>query len=215
MSAKLAPQYMFALVAALCVAAIFLVYTLVTKPKQDNLTALRDQITSLQTQKDQYARDAAMVPELQKTVAQLEIDRAEFLRALPTTAQFNQVVAQLRANVAAAKADLKDLTFSSGHAGGAGSLPAGVNAINIDMGTSGKYSQLFQVLRSLETQNRFTTVNNVDLQLPAANSFDPKLEGKMGLTVYTYDPSQSPAGTPATPGSAPAAPAAPASGGTQ
>ena len=81
------------------------------------------------------------------------------------------------------------------------------------MNVSGTFPQLFQVLRSLETQNRFTTVSTVGLQLPTATSFNPPLEGALGLTVYTYDPAQG--GAAEVPAAVAGAAAAAPAGGTQ
>ncbi|GAA5502594.1 hypothetical protein Dxin01_02338 [Deinococcus xinjiangensis] len=212
---KLPPQYLFALVLALCAAVIFLFFSMVIRPRQDTINTMRDDLTAKQTTADQYRTAAAAVPRLKASIDKLEVDRAEFVRALPVNTQFGQIIDQLRSNVGAAGATLGDLTFapSSIQAG----LPAGVRAMDINLAASGRFSQLFQMLRSLETQNRFTTVNNLDMTLPAATSSDPPLESTMNLTVYTYDPTQAAAtaaaGTPnAAPAAAPA-PAAPASGG--
>lgn len=208
---RLAPQYIFALVAALCAAALFLFFTLVIKPKQETLSTMQDDLSARQNTAAQYRQAAAAIPELKTQVAQLEVQRAEFVRALPTTTQFGQVLDQLRANASASKTEVTSLTFANGTTT---DLPAGVRPVNISMGVKGEYGQLFQLMRSLETQNRFTTVNSLDLQLPEATSYNPKLQGNMALTVYTFDPTQQAAVTPGTAASgAPAAPAAPASGG--
>lgn len=217
MSSKMPPQYLFALILAICVGVIALFWTLFVKPRQDTIATMRDDLATRQTTADQYRSAVAGLPQLKASIDKMEVDRAEFVRALPTNAQFGQVVDQIRGNVSAAKADLKDLTFANSQDT---SLPAGVRAMDLNLGVSGQFAQIFQVLRSLETQNRFTTIKNIDLTLPQANSSDPKLESKLNVTVYTFDPtlaSATPAGTPgAAPeaGAAPAAPAAaPAAGG--
>ena len=130
------------------------------------------------------------------------------------TQQFGQIVAQLRANASASQTEITNLTFAGGTQA---DLPAGVRPITINMDVKGQYGQVFQLLRRLETQNRFTTVKNLDLQLPQADSFNPSLTGNMSMTVYTFDPNQAAlpdatTGTPAATGAAPAA--APATGGT-
>lgn len=209
---KLPPQYLFALVLALCVAVIFLFFSMVIRPRQDTINTMRDDLAAKQTTADQYRVAAAAVPQLKASVDKLEVDRAEFVRALPVNTQFGQIIDQLRSNVGAAGATLGDLTFapSSVQAG----LPTGVKAMSINLAASGRFSQLFQTLRSLETQNRFTTVDNFDMTLPAATSSDPPLESTMNLTVYTYDPTQAAASPVAggTPNAAPAPAAAPAAG---
>ena len=210
MFAKLAPQYLFALAAALFVAVLALFYTLVIQPRYARISSLRDDLSARQLTETQYRSASAAVPNLRTTVARLEVERSEFLRALPPTTRFAQVVEQLRANVSAAGAEMGNLSFAPAATGGV-TLPAGVRSVGINMNVSGTFPQLFQVLRSLETQNRFTTVSTLGLQLPTATSFNPSLEGTMGLTVYTYDPAQTGAAVPASASSA----AAPATGGTR
>lgn len=210
MFAKLAPQYLFALAAALFVVVLALFYTLVIQPRYAQISSLRDDLSARQLTETQYRSASAAVPNLRTTVARLEVERSEFLRALPPTTRFAQVVEQLRANVSAAGAEMGNLSFAPA-ATGSVTLPAGVRSVGINMNVSGTFPQLFQVLRSLETQNRFTTVSTLGLQLPTATSFNPSLEGTMGLTVYTYDPAQTGAAVPASASSA----AAPATGGTR
>ncbi len=223
MSSKLPPQYLFALALALCVAVIALFFTLYVRPRQDALNTMRTDLATKQTMADTYRADVAKLPAMKTQVAKLEADRAEFVRALPNNTQFGQVVAQIRTNVAAAKADMQSLNFVPSSVP---NLPAGVRATDINMSVSGRFTQLFQVLRSLETQSRFTTINNVSLTLPEANSLDPNIAGTYIVTVYTYDPALAAAstlpvgaapGTTTTPAAAPApaapAPAAPAAAG--
>lgn len=212
MFAKLAPQYLFALAAALFVAVLALFYTLVISPKYAQISALRDDLSARQLTETQYRSASAALPTLRTRVAELEVERSEFLRALPPTTRFAQVVEQLRANVSAAGAEMGNLNFTP--AGTAGvTLPTGVRSVGITMNVSGTFPQLFQVLRSLETQNRFTTVSTVGLQLPTATSFNPPLEGALGLTVYTYDPAQG--GAAEVPAAVAGAAAAAPAGGTQ
>ena len=131
---------------------------------------LRDDLAAKQATAAQYRAAVATIPDLKVKVAQLEQDRAEFVRALPTTQQFGQIVDQLRANASASKSEITNLSFANGQAT---NLPAGVRPININLNVKGQYGQIFQLMRRLETQNRFTTVNTLDLQLPKADSFNP------------------------------------------
>lgn len=215
MATKLTPQTQFLIVAALCLLALLAFFLYYYKPRQETLTTMRDDLAAKQATAAQYRAAVATIPDLKVKVAQLEQDRAEFVRALPTTQQFGQIVAQLRANASASKSEITNLSFANGQAT---NLPAGVRPININLNVKGQYGQIFQLMRRLETQNRFTTVNTLDLQLPKADSFNPDLAGTLAMTVYTFDPNLATlpagatAGTPANaaaPAAAPAAPAAP------
>lgn len=217
MATKLTPQTQFLLVAALCLLALLAFFLYYYRPRQETLTLMRDDLAAKQSTAARYRAAAAAIPELKVRVAQLEQERAEFVRALPTTQQFGQVVEQLRANASASKTEVTSLSFANGTQA---NLPSGVRPINVNLSINGQYGQIFQLMRRLETQNRFTTLNTVDLQRPNAESFNPALQGTLAMTVYTFDPAQAalPASTPAPAGAAPApasAPAAPAPGGTQ
>ena len=218
---KLAPHYIFALVLTLCLVLGYLFYTMAIQPRQLEITSLNDEITNKETTLAADQAKAAQVPTLTAEVARLEVEREKFLRALPPTANFGQVVANLRQTVSAAGGDLKTLNFAGSGAAGA-NLPAGVRPIGMTMSVDGRFPQLFQILRSLELQNRFTTVDNVSLQTQddAGTGGGGTLGSTLGLTVYTFDasgaastPDAAAAPAPGTP--APAAPAAPAAGGTQ
>ena len=129
---------------------------------------------------------------LRERAVLLEVERDQFLRALPATAQFGTVLDEVRRNVSAAGAELTTFTVQSG----AGTdLPGGVRPISLNLGVSGQFAEVFRALRSLETMNRFTNVGGLGLQLPQATSFNPVLEGTLNLTVYTFDPEQAAAGT--------------------
>lgn len=223
---KLAPQYIFALALTASLVLGYLFYTLAIQPRQLEITALNDEITGKETTLAADQAKAARVPVLTAEVARLEVERDKFLQALPPTANFGQVVANLRQTVSAAGGDLKTLSFG-GSGAAAANLPAGVRPIGMTLTVDGKFPQLFQILRSLELQGRFTTVDNVSLQSVAVagrgTGTGGLLSSTLGLTVYTFDAAQAagapaaagtvPGGTP--PAAAPAAPAEPAAGGTQ
>ena len=219
---KLAPQYIFALALTASLALGYLFYTLAIQPKQLEITTLNDDITAKETTLAADQAKAARVPALSAEVARLEVERDKFLQALPPTANFGQVVANLRQTVSAAGGDLKSLAFG-GSGAAAANLPAGVRPIGMTLTVDGRFPQLFQILRSLELQGRFTTVDNVSLQSVSAAGRSAGTGGvlgsTLGLTVYTFDASgaASPpdAAAPAAGTPAPAAPAAPAAGGTQ
>ncbi|MHA0034904.1 hypothetical protein ACXXDK_08290 [Deinococcus sp. PESE-38] len=99
---KLAPHYIFALVLTLCLVLGYLFYTMAIQPRQLEITSLNDEITGKETTLAADQAKAAQVPTLTAEVARLEVEREKFLRALPPTANFGQVVANLRQTVSAA-----------------------------------------------------------------------------------------------------------------
>lgn len=215
MLTKLTPRNLFLVVLGLCLIVAGAWYTFRFKPRQEQISTLTSDLDTLNAKVTGLRSNAAQLPELRATVDKLKLDQAQFVAALPSAANFGSVLDELRLTTAATGAKMTTFTVQNSLVAG---LPSGVRPINLNVGVNGKFAQLFQTLRSVETMGRFATVNNVALQLPAADSFDPVLEGTLALTVYTFDPTQAAAPATGTP-QAPAAPAAPApaspAGGTQ
>ncbi|MBB5233584.1 type 4a pilus biogenesis protein PilO [Deinococcus budaensis] len=206
MSVKLAPRSLFFAVLAACVLGLLGWYLLRFQARQQEITQIQGELDTTRLTAAAYRAAQRDLPELEATVARLEVERDAFLRALPATAQFGTVLDEVRRNVSAAGAELTTFTVQSGAGEG---LPGGVRPINLNLGVSGQFAQVFRALRSLETMNRFANVGGVGLQLPQATSYNPTLEGTLNLTVYTFDPQAAQGGTPGTGGAAPEAPAAP------
>lgn len=202
MFAKLAPRNLFLIALLLCLLVLALWYTFRFKTRQDQITQLSTDLQTAQTRATELRSAAAQVPALRETVAELKVKQQAFVAALPATANFGGVLDDLRQTTAANGVTMSSFAVSSGNAT---NLPAGVRPIGLSLSLSGTFKNLFRTIQAFETMGRFTTVNNVAMQLPQADSLDPKLESTLGLTVYTYDPS----GAAATPGGgAAAAPAA-------
>lgn len=214
MSTKLSPRNLFLIVLAACLLVLVLWFMLRFQPRQQQIVDLQSQIDPLQLRVTTLRTAAQALPALRERAATLRADQQEFLTALPSAANFNVILDELRRTTAASGATLNAFTVQGG--GAAAGLPSGVRPINLSVGVSGKFTQLFETLRALETAGRFTTISNVALQLPAATSFDPDLEGSLGLIVYTFDPAQAggpTGGDPQAPAIVPAPANAP--GGTQ
>ncbi|WP_034385254.1 type 4a pilus biogenesis protein PilO [Deinococcus sp. YIM 77859] len=204
MSSKVAPRPLFLLVVAACLLLLLLWYFLRFQPRQQEISLLKGELETTRLNAERHRAAQRELPELRVAVARLQVERDQFLRALPATAQFGVVLDEVRRNISAAGAELTTFTVQNGTASG---LPGGVRPINLNLGVSGQFAEVFRALRSLETMNRFTTVSGLNLQLPQASTFNPTLEGTLNLTVYTFDEQQASAGTaPAAPAAPPAAP---------
>ena len=200
---KMPPRNLFLITLAACLAVAGMWYTLRFKPRQDEIALLRTDVQTAQDKVTQYRTAQAQLPTLREEVAKLRVEQAEFLRALPNTANFGSVLNELRQTSGANGVNLTNVTVSTGAATG---LPAGVRPIALTLNLNGKFRNVYRTIQSVETMGRFTNINSVALQLPQADSLDPDLESNLGLTVYTYDPNL--AAVPADPNAAPAAPAA-------
>ena len=210
MLTKLTPRNQFLVALALCILLIGAWFTLRFQPRQQRISELGTQLETLNTQVTTLRTAARDLPALREETATLRVEREKFLAALPSAANFGSVLDELRLTTAASGTRMTNFAVQPG---AVANLPGGVRPLNLTIGVRGKFTQMFQTLRSVETMGRFTTVSNVALQLPEASSFDPELEGSLGMTVYTFDASQAAAQAGGTQ-DAPAAPAA-APGGTQ
>lgn len=218
MNFKLAPQYLFALVLLLCLLLGYLFYMFLIQPRQAAISDLNGQIEGKQLVLDRQRSNLARLPALEREVAGLQGQNDAFTRALPQSAQFGQVVANLRQTVEASGAQLTTLSFAAGQApAGEGTLPPGVQPIGMSLNVSGTFPQLFQVVRALELQNRFTTVSSVGLSGAAtgagAGAAAAPLQGDLSLTVYTFDPQLAASASTPDPNAPAQAPAAAPTGG--
>ncbi|UBV41816.1 type 4a pilus biogenesis protein PilO [Deinococcus taeanensis] len=215
MLTKLSPRNLFLVVLAACLITAALWYTMRFQTRQAEITALNSELETVRSRVTVMRSHAQALPALREEVTKLKVQQDEFLAALPPTANYYSILDEIRLNAAAAGAEMT--SFSVGNATAPTTLPAGVRPIALNVNVSGRFAQLFQLLRSVETMSRFSNVNNVSLQLPQAVSRDPVLEGTLALTVYTFDPNQASSAaagtTPQAPAAAPAAPAP--TGGTQ
>lgn len=206
MSVKLSPRDTLLVVALLCILAVvgwwFLFYQAREQEIADTQTQLDDSVTRLAT----YRAAAAALPALRTEVAGLQTQREVFLQALPQTQNIGTVLAAVQQNVGAAGGTLTNLTVAPGATTG---LPAGVRPISLNMAVTARFQPTFQLLRAVETMNRFSTVNALNLTLPAPDSRDPALSSTLTMTIYTFDPTQAGGATTGAAGAAPNAPAAP------
>lgn len=186
---NLAPQYMFAIVLALTFAIAFAIYTFLIQPGKERLTELQNEQTQKEAKVMEYRQADAAIPQLETQVEKLKVEREEFINALPKTAEFSNVAQQIRGTVVAAGTDLKSLGFSADDGRNEDTVP-GVRPMNMNLSVSGQFNEVFNVLRQLETQNRFTTVQSIEMQMPEANSYDPDLDSSFSLKVYTFDPNK-------------------------
>ncbi|SMB94928.1 type 4a pilus biogenesis protein PilO [Deinococcus hopiensis] len=207
---KLAPRSLFLIVLAACALLLIAWYFGRFQPRKNEVVQLQGDLDLLRTQAETYRAAQRGLPALRKTVAGLQVESEQFLRALPPTTQFGDVLDEMRQDVYASGAEMTAYTTQAAQISG---LPAGVRPLSVNLGITGQFAEVFRALRSIETMNRFTTVSGLSLTLPKATSFNPQLTSTLNLTVYTFDPTQAgatPGTAPAAPGAAPGAAPAPA-----
>jgi len=216
MLSKLTPKQQFMLAALVCALALVIWYFLYFNSQKLQIDGLNQQLTDSQVQVDSFQRENAQLPGLRTEVAGLKATSDAFYAALPRTQNIGTVVDAVRLNVLSNGGVLTSL--NSG-AGSLTNLPPGVRPISLSLNMVGQFKQTFQVLRAMETMSRFSNIAQLNMSLPAPNSFDPSLNTSMIATVYTYDPDAAGGvagapGAPVTPGAAATPAGTPAVAGT-
>lgn len=211
---KLRPRDLFFVTLGVCLIVLVLWYFVRFQARQQHIQELQSSIDTSSTELGGLQSQQNQLPGLRTDVRALEDKQAVFVRALPSTVRMGQVIRDVQDSVGAAGGKLDGVTVQ---ASTETNLPAGVQAVNLNVNLQGQFAPVFRTLRSVETMGRFSKVTSVNMTLPAPNDTDPSLNGVINMTVYTFDPSAAQPVAPATPAPgtapAPAAPAAPASGG--
>lgn len=178
---------------------------------QDDIQAKTIELEGIQKEYKDAQSAVASLPTLRQTVAELDVQQVAYLRRLPKAADLAKVLEELSNNITASNASLLSIGQTSGGTTPVGStIPAGVQPININLAVSGKFDAIYRVLQSVEKMQRFTTLNTLDLTMATPESFDPALNARLTITVYTFDVAAAAPAAGVTPNAAtPATPATP------
>ncbi len=172
----------------LSVVAAGLWYWFMYRPTQETITQLEDEIARLDTQIERGEAARRNLPALRLAVAELEQDRREFLAELPTESDVADLLDALRVSASDA-----DVIVNSLGQGGGGENIQDVRPIGFSMATSGTFVETMEFLSTLETLQRFTKINQVQLSV-SEQVDDPALNANFGFTVYVFtgdDPGES------------------------
>ncbi|MDZ7707457.1 MAG: type 4a pilus biogenesis protein PilO [Trueperaceae bacterium] len=172
----------------LSVVAAGLWYWFMYRPTQETITQLEDEIARLDTQIERGEAARRNLPALRLAVAELEQDRREFLAELPTESDVADLLDSLRLSASDA-----DVIVNSLGQGGGGENIQDVRPIGFSMATSGTFVETMEFLSTLETLQRFTKINQVQLSV-SEQVDDPPLNANFGFTVYVFtgdDPGES------------------------
>lgn len=159
------------------------------------MDTVRTEITALNDKKAVGERARANVVQLCQVVGDLQRQKAEFLRALPSNEQFSNLLNTFRLQVSANRGQINSFVRNTATTT-TSTTPPGVKAINVNMGWEGTLDSIRGLLVSLEQQQRFLKVENLSLaQAPerfGANNepvitVNPLLESQMAMTAYVYD----------------------------
>lgn len=177
----------------LSVVAAVLWWFFLYQPTQDRIAELQAEIARLDTTIADGERARANLPQLRQTVAELEADRAEFLRQLPLESEIGDFIEQIR--VTASESDVEVLSFNQGNAS---ENIQDVRPISFTVNNRGDFGATMGFLQQLETLQRFTKISQVGLSSSDAEDAspdDPLLNSNYTFTIYVYtgtDPGEQP-----------------------
>ncbi len=188
---RLTGQMIALIVLVLTILAAVLWYTTMYQQTLDEQAALRTEIADLD-QKIVVGNTAKRnVPQLCTVVADLRVQRKEFLNALPSKEQYADLMRTFKLQIGNNKGQINTLSRAAGAT--SGTLPAGVRAVSTALSITGSFTSMIGILQSLESQQRFLRMDGVNLSLgggganAAASTTDPKLTAAVSVVAYVYD----------------------------
>ena len=189
---RLTGQMIALIVLVVTILVAVLWYTQMYQPVLDEQAALRTEITDLDQKIEVGNRAKANVPQLCTVVADLQVQRKEFLNALPSKEQYADLMRTFKLQVGNNKGQINTLSRSVGATTGV--LPAGVRAVSTALNVTGSFTSMIGILQSLESQQRFLRMDGVNLTLGGNNNnattettSDPKLTAAISVIAYVYD----------------------------
>jgi len=156
-------------------------YFYLYQPSQDRIAALETEIVRLDVDIRRGEDARRNLPELRLAVALLEEERRVFLSQLPRASQVGNVIDDLRL-----AADNAGVTISNLTQGTVSENIQSIRPIGFTVASRGTFGETMGFLDVLESLQRYTKVNVVNLSLDADDSRDPDLVSNVGFTVYVF-----------------------------
>lgn len=187
---RLTSRYIAFIVIALSLLTAGLWYFLMYQPGVTTAEDLRLKISELEEKKSVGERARTNIAQMCGVVANLRVQQAAFLRALPRTEELSTLLGELRNTIASNAAQLNTISRSAGGAATSTTpLPPGVRSVGINLGVEGTFGSFYGVLAAVEALQRFSKVETVSLGLGTTSNdtANPRLNAQMALTTYVYD----------------------------
>jgi Tfp pilus assembly protein PilO len=191
---RLTGQMIALIVLVVTILVAVLWYTSFYQPVLDEQAALRTEIADLDQKIQVGNRAKANVPQLCAVVADLQVQRKEFLNALPSKEQYADLIRTFKLQVGNNKGQINSLNRAAGAT--SGTLPAGVRAVSTSLSMTGTFGSMIGILQSLEGQQRFLRLDGLNLTLGGntntqdTNQADPKLTAAVSVIAYIYNAAQ-------------------------
>jgi len=172
-------QREWALLSILLVALLGLAwyYFLIT-PMREEIAQVQSEIDQLTLERNRGLQAQRALPELRAALAQLQAERAAFLRALPPEERLYAVLNELSQEALRSGVVLKSFTRSPTSA----PVPE-VRAVNLALQLEAPFPETYAFLRRLEGLSRFSTVSGLNLSV-AGQDLNPTLNTSLTLTLY-------------------------------
>jgi type IV pilus assembly protein PilO len=172
-------QREWALVSILLVALLGVAwyYFLIT-PMREEIAQVQSEIDQLTLERNRGLQAQRALPELRAALAQLQAERAAFLRALPPEERLYAVLNELSQEALRSGVVLKSFTRSPTSA----PVPE-VRAVNLALQLEAPFPETYAFLRRLEGISRFSTVSGLNLSV-AGQDLNPTLNTSLTLTLY-------------------------------
>ncbi len=188
---RLTGQIIALIVIVLTILAAVLWYFNMYQVTLDEQAVLRTEIADLDQKIIVGNRAKANVPQLCTVVADLQVQRREFLNALPSKEQYADLMRTFKLQIGNNKGQINTLARSAGAT--SGTLPAGVRAVSTALNVTGSFTSMIGILQSLESQQRFLRMDSINLNVGGGNNAttestaDPKLTAAVSVIAYVYD----------------------------
>ncbi|KGQ21052.2 type IV pilus inner membrane component PilO [Thermus filiformis] len=172
-------QREWALLSILLVALLGLAwyYFLIT-PMREEIARVQSEIDQLTLERNRGLQAQRALPELRAALAQLQAERAAFLRALPPEERLYAVLNELSQEALRSGVVLKSFTRSPTSA----PVPE-VRAVSLALQLEAPFPETYAFLRRLEGLSRFSTVSGLNLSV-AGQDLNPTLNTSLTLTLY-------------------------------
>lgn len=156
-------------------------YFLLFQPTEERIVELRDEISRLELEIQRGEAARRNLPELRLAVAQLEEDRLDFLSQLPRESEVAQLLIQIRQI-----ATDSGITLNSINRGNQSNTIQGARSIGFNISTRGTYPETLTFLRSLESLQRFTKIEQVSFSGGGTDSDDPEISSNYTFSVFVF-----------------------------
>lgn len=154
-------------------------FLLFQRPALAQIDELEAELRSVNVELSRAQQISSSLPELRRTVEQLERSRSNFLQQLPTTRDVASVIDTLYL-----AAERSSVTLSSVNQGGGQGGVSGVAPIGFSLNATGTWANSLFFLNHVENLQQFTKIHNVSFS-GGDSSSDPELSVSFTLSVYT------------------------------